>query len=312
MSASTDIAKNPAVLAMPSPGLPKFDYVRARAPGEVSALLAEHGDRARLFMGGTDLFVQMRDGVIAPKIVIDLKTMPGMTDIAFDARSGLRIGAAASMNAIAAHPAVKDHYPLLVEAIETVAAYPLRTRATMGGNLCNGSPAADTAPAALVLEAQCVVMGSEGEWTIPANEFFLHVRKTAMRPGEFLTRIDIPIPPEGWAGRYVKLGRNAGGDLAIVGAAVMGYPDKSAGSGYRFRIALASVAPTPIRVPAAEVLLAAQPISEGLLDEAAQLAEAAAKPIDDLRGTARYRKAMVRNLTRRALDDVWQQLQKER
>jgi CO/xanthine dehydrogenase FAD-binding subunit len=312
MPASTKMTGSPAVLAMPSPGLPSFDYVRARDPAEVSALLLEHGDRARLLMGGTDIFVQMRDGVLKPDIIIDVKALPGMTAINFDPAAGLQVGAAVNMNAMAAYPSVKTHYPLLVQAIETVASYQLRTRATIGGNLCNASPAADTAPAALVLEAQCVVWGPGGERMIPAVEFFLGVRKTALQPGEFMTRIDIPLPPESWAGRYIKLGRNAGGDLAIVGVAVMGYPDASAASGYRFRLALASVAPTPLRVPTAEALLADHPITAELFAEAASAAQNAATPIDDLRGSARYRKAMVRNLTQRALADVWQQLQKER
>lgn len=310
MPTSTEMTGSPAGLAMPSPSLPGFDYVRVRDPAEVSALLLEHGDRARLLMGGTDLFVQMRDGVLAPALVIDVKALPGMTTVAFDPAAGLQVGAAVSMNAMAAHPAVQSHYPLLVQAVETVASYQLRTRATMGGNLCNASPAADTAPAALVLDAQCVVWGPDGERVIPANAFFLGVRKTALQPGEFLTRVDVPIPPRGWAGRYIKLGRNAGGDLAIVGVAVMGYPEGSTASGYRWRLALASVAPTPIRVPAAEALLAAHPITADVLAEAALAAEAAAKPIDDLRGSARYRSAMARNLTRRALDDVWHQLQR--
>jgi CO/xanthine dehydrogenase FAD-binding subunit len=312
MPTPAEMTGTPAVLAMPSPGLPGFDYVCARDPAEVSALLLEYGDRARLLMGGTDLLVQMRDGVLAPELVIDIKALPGMTAIHFDPATGLRVGAAVNMNALAAYPAVMTHYPLLVQAVQTVASYQLRTRATMGGNLCNASPAADTAPAALVLEAQCVVWGPGGERVIPVNEFFLGVRKTALHPGEFLTRIEFPVPPDGWAGRYVKLGRNAGGDLAIVGVAVMGYPDNSAASGYRFRLALASVAPTPIRVLAAEAVLAERPITADVLAAAAAAAEAAAQPIDDLRGSARYRKAMTRNLTRRALDDVWQQLQKER
>ena len=310
MPTSPEVTGTPAVLAMPSPGLPSFDYVRARDPAEVSALLVKHGDRARLLMGGTDILVQMRDGVLAPAMVIDVKALPGMTAIHFDPAVGLQVGAAVNMNALAAYPAVMTHYPLLVQAVETVASYQLRTRATMGGNLCNASPAADTAPAALVLEARCVAWGPDGERVIPVNEFFLGVRKTALQPGEFLTRIEFPVPPDGWVGRYIKLGRNAGGDLAIVGVAVMGYPENSAASG--FRLALASVAPTPLRIFAAEALLAEQPITAERLAEAALAAEAAAKPIDDLRGSARYRKAMTHNLTRRALDDVWQQLQKER
>ncbi len=309
MPATTEVNMAPSTLAMPSPGLPPFDYIRASDRDEVTQLLLKHGADVRLLMGGTDIFVQMRDGMLAPSIIVDVKQLPGMTDISFDPDTGLQVGAAVGMNAMAAHPAVTEHYPLLVQAVESVASYQLRTRATMGGNLCNGSPAADTAPAALILDAQCVVWGSDGERTIPANDFFLGVRKTALQPGEFLTRIDIPLPPAGWAGRYLKLGRNAGGDLAIVGVAVMGYPDATTASGYRFKLALASVAPTPIRVPDAEAILAEQPITPDTLAQAATAAEDAAKPIDDLRGSARYRNAMSRNLTRRALDDVWTQLQ---
>ncbi|MBN2303518.1 MAG: xanthine dehydrogenase family protein subunit M [Anaerolineae bacterium] len=313
MSAAPKVTPTaPSMLAMPSPGLPPFDYVRVNHPGKVVRLLLEHGDNARLLMGGTDIFVQMRDGVLAPQIVIDLKRLPGMTNIRYDPARGLTVGAAVSMNALAAHPAVIAHYPLLVQAVETVASYQLRSRATMGGNLCNASPAADTAPAALVLETRCVAWGPDGERVIPVKDFFLGVRRTALQPGEFLARIEIPTPPDGWAGRYIKLGRNAGGDLAIVGVAVMGYPDHSTSSGYRFKVALASVAPTPIRVPEAEAILSANPITEDLLAQAARAAEDTAKPIDDLRGSARYRKAMTRNLARRALDDVWHELRKER
>jgi carbon-monoxide dehydrogenase medium subunit len=181
----------------------------------------------------------------------------------------------------------------------------------MGGNLANASPAADTAPAALLLEATCLVSGPDGERSIPLGEFFLGVRETALQPGEFLTRVDFPVPPAGWAGRYLKLGRNTGGDLAIVGVAVVGYPDQTAASGFRFRIALASVAPTPIRVPAGESILADQPVTPDTLALAADAAALAARPIDDLRGSARYRTAMCRNLTRRALGEVWAVLEKE-
>jgi carbon-monoxide dehydrogenase medium subunit len=141
---------------MPSPGLPLFDYIRANDPAEVTQLLLDYGNDARLLMGGTDIFVQMRDGALSPRVVIDVKHLPGMTTIHFDPEAGLQIGAAVNMNAIAAYPPVMTHYPLLVQAMETVASYQLRTRATMGGNLCNGSPAADTAPAARILNARCV------------------------------------------------------------------------------------------------------------------------------------------------------------
>jgi carbon-monoxide dehydrogenase medium subunit len=299
------------MLELPSPGLPGFDYVRAVTPEEVTDLLLQHSDEARMFMGGTDIFVQMRDGVLAPKVLIDVKHLPGMLDIAFDPEDGLHLGAAVDMNSMARHPAVLEHYPILAEAAHTVASYQIRTRATMGGNLCNASPAADTAPVALVLEAAFIAHGLDGERHIPATEFFLDVGKNALAPGEFLVRIDLPNPPAGWTGRYLKLGRNAQGDLAIVGVAAVGYPDDTAASGYRFRIALASVAPTPIRVPEAEHILAQDPVTDQSLSAAAIAARDTARPIDDVRASARYRQEMVNVLTRRALDDVWTRLSKE-
>jgi carbon-monoxide dehydrogenase medium subunit len=287
-----------------SPGLPSFDYVRPESPQEVTKLLLKSNGDARLFMGGTDVFVRMRDGFIAPKVLIDVKHLPGMREIKFTRRNGLTIGAAVDMNSLAAHPAVVEHYPLMAEALRTVASYQLRTRATMGGNLCNASPAADTAPAALVLEAKMVLHGRRGERCVPITEFFLGPGKTATKPGEFLLRIEIPPMPRGAAGRYLKLGRNAHGDLAIVGVAALGYPDRKSKSGYRFRIALASVAPVPIRVPEAEAILAASPLTPEVIGTAAIAAMDTAQPIDDVRSSAAYRKAMVKNLTRRAVEAV--------
>ncbi len=287
----------------PSPGLASFDYVRPSSPQEVTRLLRRSDGDARLFMGGTDVFVRMRDGFISPRILVDVKHLPGMTAVTFR-RSGLRIGAAADMNSLARHPAVVEHYPLLVEALTSVASYQLRTRATMGGNLCNASPAADTAPAALVLDAMIVLHGLRGERCVPTGEFFVGPGKTAIKPGEFMLRIEIPPPPKGAAGRYCKLGRNARGDLAIAGVAVWGYPDRTSKSRFTFRIALASVAPTPIRVPAAERILSAGRIDDQAIATAAVAAMETSKPIGDVRATAKYRKAMVRELTSRALISV--------
>lgn len=299
------------MMELPMPGLPGFDYIRAGSPDEVTDLLLQHPDEACLFMGGTDVFVRMREGTIAPQMLIDVKHLSDMQTVSFGPQTGLQLGAAVNMNTMACHPAVMAHYPLLREAAHTVASYQLRTRATMGGNLCNASPAADTAPAALVLDATLIARGPDGARAIPAGEFFLDAGKHTLRPGEYLARIDFPTPPTGWVGRYLKLGRNAAGDLAIAGVAVMGYPDRTVSSGYRFRIALASVAPTPIRVPLAEETLAQEPITAKTLDAAADAAQDAAQPIDDVRASARYRKMMVRTLTRRALADIWGVLQKE-
>ena len=298
-------------MKLPLPELPQFDYIKAESAERAIDLLQEKGAAARILMGGTDLFVRMRNGDLAPNVLVDIKNLPGMDTIVFSKKDGLTVGAAVTMNALTRNPDVLNHYPLLAEAAESVASYQLRNRATVGGNLCNASPAADTAPAALVLEAELTALGPKGELTIPATEFFKGPGVNALEAGEFLTNINFRNPPKGWKGRYLKIGRNAGGDLAIVGVAVMGYPEKDAPSDFRFRIALASVAPTPIRVPEAEEILAQSPITEAVIGMAAEAAEDAATPIDDVRASARYRNAMVKELTRRGLVDVWSLLKKE-
>jgi len=287
------------------PGLPSFDYVRASDPDEVIRLLQEKGEAARPLMGGTDLFVRLRDGFIRPQVLVDVKHLPGLQAISYAEHSGLTLGAAATMNQVAGHPDVQAHYPLLAEAARSVASYPLRNRATLGGNLCNGSPAADTAPAALVLEGRMVLYGPGGEREVPAADFFHGPGQTAIQPGELMTAIRFPLPPGSAVGRYLKLGRNKAGDLAIAGVAVFGFPDEASASGYRFRIALASVAPVPLRAAEAEKVLAANRPGEQTFGLAAQKAMEAASPIDDVRASAVYRRAMVRNLTLRGLRQVW-------
>lgn len=292
---------------LPHPGLPSFDYVRPARPADVPPLLLAHGTEARLLMGGTDLLVQMRDGKVRPQVVVDVKHLPGMREVRRE--QGLTVGAAVTMNEVARHPAVQEGWGLLAQAAASVASYQLRNRATLGGNLCNASPAADTAPAVLALEGQLVLFGPAGERTVPAGAFFLGPGKSCLQPGEFLTAIRFPTLPAGAAGVYVKLGRNQAGDLAIAGAAVLGFPDPTAPSGFRFRIALSSVAPVPLRVPAAEQVLAAAPPDDDTLVRAAEEAMRACQPISDVRASADYRRAMVRNLTLRALREVWGRMQ---
>ncbi|MFZ5918498.1 MAG: FAD binding domain-containing protein [Chloroflexota bacterium] len=293
----------------------EFDYLRPTTLQEAVEFLVAHNGTARPFMGGTDLFVRLRDGFYPnTRYVVDLKGLPGMLDISFDPAAGLRLGAAVNMNRVAAHPAVQAHYPILAQAARAVASYQLRNRATVAGNLCNGSPASDTAPACLAIGATAALYGPAGERRLPLNPevgphranhgFFTGPGKTQMQPGEIVTAIEIPPPAAGWAGRYLKLGRNRAGDLAIVGVAALGFPDASAASGYRFRVALASVAPTPLRATTAEAILAQGPLTEATISAAAEAAMDAATPISDARASAEYRKLMVRNLTRRAVKDV--------
>jgi CO/xanthine dehydrogenase FAD-binding subunit len=291
-----------------TPGLPEFDYIKPATLQEASNFLLEHQGQARPFMGGTDVFVRMRDGFWKEKYLVDVKGLDGMGEIVYDPTQGLTIGAAVNLNRVIGNEAVREHYPLLAESARTVASYQLRTRATLAGNLCNASPAADAAPACLLYEGSARAYGPDGQRFIPLPEFFLGPGQTALQPGEIVTATTFPPLPAGHAGHYLKLGRNALGDLAIVGVAVLGYPDKESAAGYTFRIALAAVAPVPLLATDAMSVLASKPIDEETIAAAADAAMNQCRPIDDVRGSGRYRQLMVRNLTKRAVRHVWDRL----
>lgn len=287
------------------PGLPEFDYIKPTTLEEASAFLAQHTGEARAFIGGTDVFVRMRDGAWHDKYLVDVKGLPGMNELKFDPAKGLTVGAAVNMNRLISSPDVNTHYPVLAEAAHTVASYQLRTRATIAGNACNASPAGDTIGSGLVYDAKLRVHGVDGDRVEALRTFFKGPGKTTLKPGDIVTAVEFPIPPKGAQGKYIKLGRNAIGDLAIVGVTAFGYPDRTT-SGYRFLVALASVAPTPLLFEMA--MLSEKAVTEETINEAAEFAMNSVKPIDDVRGSARYRSLMVRNLTRKALMDVWEKL----
>jgi CO/xanthine dehydrogenase FAD-binding subunit len=288
------------------PGLPEFDYIKPTTFEEASTFLAQHTGEARAFIGGTDTFVRLRDGAWQDKYLVDVKSLPGMNDLKFDPAQGLTVGAAVNMNRLISSPDVNQYYPVLAEAAHTVASYQLRTRATIAGNICNASPAGDTVGSCLVLDAKVRVHGVDGDRVEPLRTFFKGPGKTVLKAGDIVVAVELPIPPQNSQGKYIKLGRNAIGDLAIVGVTAFGYPDGTAASGFRFLVALASVAPTPLLLDIA--LLSEKSINEETINEAAEFAMNAVTPIDDVRGSARYRKLMVRNLTRNALTDVWKKL----
>jgi CO/xanthine dehydrogenase FAD-binding subunit len=290
------------------PGLMEFDYIKPASLAEASKFLQQHAGEARPFLGGTDTFVRMRDGAWKDKFLVDVKGLEGTTVLAFDPKHGLTIGAAVPMNRVIAMPEVQQHYPLLAEAAHSVASYQLRSRATIVGNICNASPAGDTIGTCIALGGVLKVYGADGYREEPLATFFKGPGKTALKPGDIAISLHLPLPPKGAEGKYIKLGRNKIGDLCIVGVTVLGYPDAKAVSGLAFRIVLASVAATPLETQASEDLLSGRKISDAVLVEAAQVTMDSCTPIDDIRGGARYRKLMVRNLTLKALREVWGRL----
>jgi CO/xanthine dehydrogenase FAD-binding subunit len=289
----------------PHPSLPQFDYIKPATLAEASQFLVAHAGEARPLMGGTDIFVRMRDGIWKDKYLVDVKHLDGMNEIKFNPSRGLTVGAAVNMNRVIASTEINQNYPLLAEAARKVASYQLRTRATIVGNICNASPAGDTTGACILLGGILNVYGVNGMRQEPLKTYFRGPGETVLRAGDVVTSIQFPLPVPRTVGKYIKLGRNKASDLAIVGVTVLGYPDHQAISGFRLKLALASVAPIPLVVRQVEMMLAENAINERTLAEAAQIAMDASIPIDDVRASARYRKLMVKNLSTMALTDVW-------
>jgi carbon-monoxide dehydrogenase medium subunit len=291
--------------------LQPFDYIIPKDHAEASALLAGGNGTVRPFQGGTDLLIRARGGFIHPQQVVDLKGLPGMREIRSGADGWLIIGAACTMNQVAAHPLVRAGYDLLVQACNSVASYQLRNRATIGGNICNASPAADAAPALYCLDAVAEICGPNRARRVPISDFFVGPGKTALGEGEFLTSLHLPPASPTARGVFNKLGRTKLGDISTVSVAVwadcgLGEPTAIRNTQYairNIRIALGAVGPTPLRAPAAEAALAVDCSPAGVR-HAAQLAAEAARPIDDIRASAAYRKAMVAVLTRRGIEAI--------
>ena len=278
--------------------LPKFDYLKPKTVEELAGILADHAEDAKIFAGGTDLLVLMRDRLVRPKYLVDIKEIEELRRLSHDGEKGLTIGAAVTLNEIIESDVVREHFGVLRSAANTLADYNIRNRATLVGNICNASPAADTAPALLVLDAEVEIASREGERTIPIQEFFKGIKRTALELGEFVKSVKIPNPPEGAKGEYLKWGRIRGEDLAVVGVAAL-----VANSGKKLvRIALSSVAPTPI-------LISVDGFFEGgsleeRIDKVASIVVSKISPISDVRASREYRLHMTGVLTRRVLKQL--------
>ncbi len=267
--------------------MPHGEYHRPRSVAEATALLSAPG--ARPIAGGTDLMVQARGGRSGPQALVDLNFVPGLAALGVGPDGGLRIGATVRLARLEGDPLCRA-YPLLREAAATVGSIQVRNRATLAGNLCNGSPAADTAPALLCYEAVVHVVGPAGRRDVPLEEFLRGPGQTALGPGEWVEAVGLPPPPPHGA-CYLKLGRTLGVDLAVTGVAALV-------SAAEVRLAAASVAPTPRRLRPVEAVLAAA--APGSRPDIGPATRAAIAPIDDARASAAYRQAMTVVLAYRA------------
>ena len=276
--------------------LPHFEYRAARSIDEALSLASE-GVSSRFMAGGTDLIAQMRIRLKVDR-VIDLKGIPGLDAIVDSEDGGLLIGATATIADVCRDARVRERYPALVQCASEVGAYALRNRATVVGNVCNGSPAADTAVALLCLDAVAEVVGPKGKRDIPLSEFFIGPGKTAREMDEIVTGVRLPRETAGMKAHYGRLSRRRGMDLATV--AVLCAHGGSAES--KYRVGLVAVAPRTLRVPEAEALLDRE--GKEAIDRAAIIARDTCMPISDARGSADYRRDMVHALTARGLKAV--------
>lgn len=277
--------------------LPKFEYLSPQTVQEACSLLAQHGDKAKVLAGGTDLMNVMKERVITPEYVIGLRNISDLDYIEADA-DVIRIGALTTLTSLGNSTIVKEKFPCLAEVPGKMATVQIRNMGTVGGNLCNAAPSADTAPILICLGAQARIAGPNGERLVALEDFFTGPGQTVLGNGEILVEIQVPNPPANTTGAYFKMSRVAV-DLAIVGVGTVITMD--GGTCSDIKIALGAVAPTPIRAKKSEALIKGKKIKDGLIEEAGKTAAEEATPIDDVRGSAFYRTEMVNVLTKRAI-----------
>jgi CO/xanthine dehydrogenase FAD-binding subunit len=278
-----------------------INYESPKTIDEAVKLLATHGEKARPLCGGTDLLIQLRAGVRRPEYVVDIKNIREMRRIEYSMQHGLHLGAAVPCIEIYENADMRKYYPGLTEAAHLIGSLQIQSRASVGGNLCNGSPAADTTPALIALAAKGRVVGPGGERIIPVEDFCTAPGRTVLQPGELLVEFHIPSPARNSSDAYLRFIPRNEMDIAVVGVGAAVTLDLNGGRIDDARIGLAAVGPTPIYAREASQALIGKGIDDQNVDRAAQLAINASSPIDDMRGTAEFRRHVVGVLTRRVL-----------
>lgn len=277
-----------------------FEYFEPEKVEEALSLLDKYGNGAKVLAGGTDLLIRMKKGEIEPKYLVNIKRI---RELDFITENGeLRIGAATTLRKIEKSHIVKERYSTLFEAVKALGTIQVRNMGTIGGNICNASPAADTAPALLSLCAKVKISSSKGERTIPLEEFFAGPGKTVLLPNELLTEIQIPHQPQGVGSAFLKIAR-VSADLSKINAAAV--IEREGNTCKSCRIALGAVAPTPIRIKKAEEMLSGGKFKEELVRKVALVVSGEIKPISDVRSTVEYRREVSKNLVEDVLRIAW-------
>ncbi len=283
----------------------RFEYLEPESIEEALAMLCKYEGKAKIIAGGTDLMVQMRYKQIKPEYVIDITRIPGLDYITFGDQQGLRLGALTTIRALEASPEIQNRYPIIAQAAGQLGSVAIRNVATLGGNLCNALPSAETSQVLVALSARVRTLGPSGERTLPLEDFFVGVGQTILQPNELLLEILVPRTEPCTSGIYIKHSPRGPIDLASVNVAVLSTTDPDRNICKDARIVLGAVAPTPLRAVRAENVLKGQKIDEALIDRAAQEASDEARPRKgSIRGSFEYKKEMVRVLTARAIREI--------
>ena len=282
-----------------------FEYKAPETIDEAVSLLKEAGGSARPLAGGTDLVVQMKERATRfpyPATIVSLDRISELRAIDFSDAGGLRIGAGATMTDVATHAAIRERYAALAEGAGVVGSLQTMNMATIGGNVCNAAPSADTAPPLLVYEAEAVIIGPNGRRTMPIADFFRGPGETALAPDELLAELRLPTPPPGTGAVYQRNTPRKQMDIAVVGVAIS--LTLSGDTIERARVALGAVAPTPLRAMSAEATLQGQTASDETFAKAAEAAAQDSSPITDMRASADYRRHLVKVMTTRLLAEA--------
>ena len=272
-----------------------FDYARPASVAEAVTALRDLGEGARPLGGGTDLLVQVKEGQLRPAALISLAGIAGLADIGLDADGSLRVGARATMQEIADHAAVRERFSALADGAAVVGSYQTRSAATIGGNVCNAAPSADTSPPLVALAARAQITGAGGEREVAVEELWSGPGRTTLEPGEIVTAFVVAAPPPGSGSHYERHTPRKVMDIAVVGVST--HLTIDGGLVTEARIALGAVAPTVIRAVRAERALAGRAVTAEVAAEAGRIAATEATPIDDVRGSVAFRRYLVETMT---------------
>lgn len=276
-----------------------MEFSQPASLDEALRLLASEGNGAGLLAGGTDLIIQHRGDRRVIGHMIDVKRIPDLNVLSYDATKGLRLGAAVSCARLTDFEDAVRHYPALAEGAELIGSTQIQARATVGGNLCNGSPAADSICPLIVLDAQCVIAGANGQRTVPARDFMTGPGRTVLAAGELLVEVRLPPPRPQSSSAYLRFIPRNEMDIAVASGAVALTLAADGRTVEQASVTIGAVGPTPIVVDAAAAALTGSTLDEATLAKAAAAAAAAAQPINDMRGTVEFRRHTAGVLVRR-------------